>query len=461
MSIAVKKIFTNNNSVYIIDENDDLYVSGNNKNGRLGVNSSKDFIRKIQKIENPELENNVKAIILSENVSESYELVCLVTKTDEKYICGNLGDRIIPSWRNVEDVLHQGLGRAAAVSFDNTHQQNHFIEMVVDENETYLFTIKPERNIFSLLLKLVSVTDIIETRINCMNASNDFFFTEYAITTKKGFDFIIKKLENGERDVFIKINPDKNEYNSTNIKEILKIDVDNIFFKIYYLDEEELENREYINTQEKNYLPNKAEFDGDNSQLVIDSISTEDNMNMITIDAKIKDKKEEDLPFEDETFKDPCWMYTIFNEMGLEYGKIYKFEGTLNKDGLVYSICGVRIYTPIITTPENAKIGVIQFIYSEYQKLEEFDIVDDGEDHSTRLNGLTFYPTVVDQTATNDSEYIEYKLHDSVNKDDYEKTTMSNNDYELSLESIVYELKGVLCGKDLNPKSFSQPFVTK
>ena len=456
MSVKVKKLYTNNNSIYIIDEDNNLYVSGNNKNGRLGINSPLDFIKKITKVEDENLVENIKSLIIDENLEKKYSLVRILTLDNKIYVAGTSGDRDYIKWTPAEE-LYPNISESKFVPFTDTLQQKHTLEINVSEDWTYLFTIEADDKVFSSKIRMISVTDIIQVLLSCMNKTTDFFFTEYSVTTKKGYEFKVEKVSDTNRRVYLKIIPNNNEFNDTILSEILKIDVENIFSKITYEDELEENNNTYEFVTQK-FKPESAVFSASKNNVTIDSI-TDDIFNMISIDAKIKDGTSSDIPFEGENYKDPYWMYTVFKKMGVVPNKLYKFEGSIMRNGIVYAVSNIRISDVIDTTPEGAEIGIVQFILSNFQKVEEFEIIAD----ESRIPAITFYPILVD-TSNEEDEYIHYKYHDSVENNDTIPLGIiedKNEDDEVEAISIVYELKGILCGKNLTPIDFSQVYVTK
>ena len=447
MSIKIKHLYNNCNSLYIIDEENNLYVSGNNKNGRLGLDSLETFIKKITKISIPELENNVEKINFDPRKNEEeYELITLTTLDGKIYIAGNTGDNIYRSW-TLKDEVFVEKGSKYTVNNDKNIQY-HSLEIPVSENNTYLFSIIPENDQYYLDLRVNSVTDIFNLIISCTDKEKDFVFNEYTVTTKKGYELIIEKREDGTKDVYLKIIPNYNQYNTTVLKEILNFSFKNLFSKIIY--DENIADVIHISEYKYEIKPEEASFSADEKGIISDSLVPGDTFNSVYINAEL-DKKSS-VPFTEKTYKDPLWIYTIFDKLGLEHNKWYKFEGSILRNGIELGVSSVKISDVIDNTSEGAKIGVVQFMLNEYERIEEWNL------KNYNLKAITFYPIMI---KNSDKEEVEYKIHDSCS--DFENSMIQDRDDEEGIYevSIVYAIKGILVGKNLNLEDFSQIYVTE
>ena len=104
MSIKIKTIKQNDGSVFIIDEDNNLYVSGNNEKGRLGIDSLEERVGKITKIEDQNLIGNVLSVNI-DDTNKKYELISITTIDGDVYVAGNTGNEIIRKWTLKESIL--------------------------------------------------------------------------------------------------------------------------------------------------------------------------------------------------------------------------------------------------------------------------------------------------------------------------------------------------------------------
>ena len=115
------------------------------------------------------------------------------------------------------------------------------------------------------------------------------------------------------------------------------------------------------------------------------------------------------IPFEDETYKGPQFLYPIFYNLGIPFNKFVKFNSNIIVNGIEYDVSHVRISNPI---DEENKFGVVQFLLSDNTKLLS-DVSNSYSKHSVdikeKLFGITFYPIILNENGD-----YEYRIIDSI-----------------------------------------------
>jgi len=90
--IKIEKIYTNYDSVYCLSENGEVYVSGNNASGQLGLGHTNN-VNKITKI--PQLEKVKEVVIQEKSMSgyssqrDSQQIAIFITENGEVYVTGS------------------------------------------------------------------------------------------------------------------------------------------------------------------------------------------------------------------------------------------------------------------------------------------------------------------------------------------------------------------------------------
>ena len=299
------------------------------------------------------------------------------------------------------------------INIENDKSNSYKYTIKLDDNNFYhIFTFKKTNNFFIFNFNIITNYDI----INCLVSGNNEkgkIYTNYSLIDNPISIIITKENENNEQSVFIKI---EKKYAFDEIK--IKIDAIknvNIINTIPNIDETYLNDEDNIFIN-KNFTNNFIESEINK----LDEMDVKkDDFTVINIDLDIGNTKadinnnddeyidKEIIPYEDENYKGPQFLYSIFYNSGIPFNKFIKFEGNITINGISYPISYIKISEPIDN--EN-KFGTIQFLFdSDTKLLSDVSKTKYISDEKESINGITFFPIII-----NDEYEYEYVIDDNI-----------------------------------------------
>lgn len=437
----IKIMKQNRGSIYLIDEENNLYVSGNNEHGRLGIDSLSDYISKITKVELDELKNNVASVNI-EDTNKEYNLVTITTLDGKVFVAGYTGDKEYRTWIDKDEILIlKGINYTV---LGNSLHSFHELEVPVSEEGTYLFTLVPEDDVFTLRLKIKNSNIVSEVLFSCLDKQNLNSFVEYSVIRNRNLKINIIKSDSEYHFVAVNsINPD----NEIVLSEMIKFEFEAFSSKITYdetLNDKTLENFDLEDLKLTQELGEGDTFSVDQNAVFTDKISK--NVNGIKIHVSCADNE----PFEDSVIKGTPWLYDFLHKkLGLTENKLYKFEGTIKRNSKYYSISFVRVSEKVGSTEQGADIGTVQFIFTPESKFSLDERNKEGESKDL-VFGITIHPIV-----KNGEIYQYYAESDNLDKSiiDEQSEDGEVKDYPIT------ELDGILVSNDTIPVGFTQNYI--
>lgn len=327
------------------------------------------------------------------------------------------------------------------------------------------FTLKmcTEYDSFSLL--------IIDNRND--ETDNSFVtYTDYAyIKNNLEFKFVNHKNEDNTNSIYLCINildKEGEEYIQENLLySVIEysgfMDIEQVDEDITISDDDTILKEIELNTHILPYFGDEndtytVELPSGNSKYEMIDINVNiDNCKSIVNDMNITSGEYEDyeiIPYEDDNYKGPQFLYQIFYNTGIPINKFIPFEGMIIKDGKEYLVSHVRISSGIL----NNNFGVVQFILSPENKfLDEDEMINEENSSSLyksdRLFGITFYPIIDDGTGN-----LVYQEIDNIPNS---MVTQEKSDSSL-LPAVIQSLDGVIIlNKDMIRTGYPIPFVSK
>lgn len=360
----------------------------------------------------PELVDNVKRLILPSDYpsDQKKDFTVLETLDGKYYFSGKFGDSIYTKYTPLETVLKENI--TPLTEMEKDFSMRNTITRAMFNNQTYpLFSFKLKNNFYAFELNLIGQSDTLKV---LMNGNSQFtsIYTDYAVNPKHNIELCVSKPNADNICVcYIKFSND-DFFSVSNFYEYVKIIVDNIHsdsFALYddtstpveYSTEEPISAKTYI-LSSKGYFGSTTDSKSaiaiphnaiDPFYFILVSVDIANTK--IYIDGNktfLETENNKVIPYEDENFKGPQFLYPIFYNLGIPFNQFIKFEGSIIVDGTLYPINYVKISEPIRDT---TTYGVIQFLLDKETKL---DNTPDTNDNGTgNIFGITFYPIVTDE----------------------------------------------------------------
>lgn len=298
--------------------------------------------------------------------------------------------------------------KTTSVSIENNKSNSYkYNRKIDDKNLYYVFTFKKIDNFFVFNINIITNYDI----INCLVSGNNDegkVYINYSLNKNPISIIITKENDNNEQSVFIKI---ENKYDVNEMK--IKIDVIknvNIINVIPNIDETYLNNennifiiKNFTNNFIESELNKLDELDVKKDDFTVMNIDLDignTKADIINTDDEYIDK--EIIPYEDEKYKGPQFLYSIFYNSGIPFNKFIKFEGNITINGISYPISYIKISEPIDDTN---KFGTIQFLFdSDAKLLSDVSKTKYIFEEKESINGITFFPIIINDK--NEYEYI-------------------------------------------------------
>lgn len=453
MSIKIKTIKQNDGSVFIIDEDNNLYVSGNNEKGRLGIDSLEERVGKITKIEDQNLIGNVLSVNI-DDTNKKYELISITTIDGDVYVAGNTGNEIIRKWTLKESILP--IKGESYKILDKSLHSSHTLEIPVSEKGTYLFSVKPKDGIFTLRMEIISPDVVTELLFNSFSLGNIDVFKEHAVVKNRKITIACTNLVDGKY-AFVAYDSKCND-NDIEFKEIVKFKFTNFSSDIEYDDEAKTEIESILRSNEvvesvydiqnKIVLEEGNTFDTDDSRVISDKVSN--SLNAIKVKVGLKDNV--DRPFENETIKGTPWIYDLFHRrMGLSENVWYKFEGTIKRGEKIFGVSHFILGTKVGTTSDGVDIGTIQFYLSGDNRIPYSERHKEDNDREL-VYAITIHPIV------KDGELYQYYP----NSDQVKTSVLDEMNEETRMIEVnpITEVNGILITNDpVSISSFTQKYT--
>jgi len=391
------KRISNNDKNFIIDKYNNLWVKGNNEFGDLGVeyeNANKwvklSYIDNIKEIKN---KNNL-SILTKYNDDNVYYSGLYNNIKQNKFISSFELKYKLKLFNEKNNIY-----RKKKWVYNKNNSDKKYIE---------LFSFEEKNNFFNFNLFIEGIFDIINCTISGNNEKNNIY-TNYSIINKYEYKILITQKD--------KLNLHKVYLYIDNIKN--KTYFDNLFVKVdsvhcnlnnisindsgIIIDMEELIS--------KKYELNDGIFDSQNGIQILNTKNNDfyafnisvdiGNIKSIINDININESEYENkniIPYEDEEYKGPQFLYPIFFNLGIPYNKFVKFEGKITLNGKEYLTSYVKISEPIDI---NNKFGTIQFLFDEDVKLlsdvsSMYKVTNRKKDI---LFGITLYPIKIEDES--------------------------------------------------------------
>ena len=456
--ITYIKRYNNDNSIFIIDINNNLWVKGDNEFGKLGCNSENNLIEDYIKIENEELINNVSEIDTYNENENAKSFFILKTKDKKIYFAGKFDNTEYRSWTLLQNIISSNFYYNKKKDKSKIYSKTFIIN---DYSNIPLFTFKKKNNFFAFKINLITDDEAIQFILSGNN-DNIYIYTDYAVVPTIPFKFVLSNPDENENIVlylsFDILNDREDYFNLIRKGVFVKIeDIHSNNFDINNIPEFDTENILYSKVFEKSdkgYFGSSDDINGveipydfNDKFFTIDVNLDIGNTKSIINDINIRSDEYEDkeiIPYEDDNYKGPQFLYPIFYNLGIPFNKFIKFEGNITVNGIMYPVEYVKISTPI---DENNKYGVIQFILSEDTKLltdvsksylKEYEGIKINSDEiKENIFGITFYPIIIN----NDNEY-EYRVLDDIPNTLISQNAAANwliHDYKIS-DSIINKI---------------------
>ena len=475
--------YINNNSYFIIDNNNNLWVKGDNEFGKLGCNSENNLIEDYVKIENEELINNVSEIDTYNENENAKTFFILKTKDEKIYFAGKFDNTEYRSWIAISSLFYYNKKKDNSKIYSKSF-------IISDYSNISLFTFKKKNNFFAFKINLITDDEAIQFILSGNN-DNIYIYTDYAVVPTIPFKFVLSNPDvNGNIVLYLSFDilNDREDYFNL-IRKSVFVKVENIHsnnFDINNIPGFDTENILYSKVFEKSdkgYFGSSDDihgveipYDFNDKFFAIDVNLDIGNTKSIINDINIRSDEYEDkeiIPYEDDNYKGPQFLYPVFYNLGIPFNKFIKFEGNITVNGIMYPVEYVKISTPI---DENNKYGVIQFILSEDTKLltdvsksylKEYEGIKINSDEiKENVFGITFYPIIIN----NDNEY-EYRVLNDIPNTLITQNAAANwliHDYKISdvlLNKIVVKDDKCLFATDKDIYLFDlitlNPIITK
>lgn len=420
--MAIINTLITSNSSFGIGDDGRLYAVGDNKYGKLGCNSSLEnvsdwspvYIKEEDGIMNffeCESQNAKDYVIESGNEKDFY----IFKQNDKYYFSGKFGNENYTSLIELDRLLNKfyPFKRSVLRNEDHIFNKNYFNTINAKRNvETFLFEVsKNELNgNLCIDLNIYTPSDVLSLVITGDYRNGLKFYNEYAILPKNNFDIIVRESEycllfyiliRNSNDVLLQENSIRISYyinslfDNMNIEQTdTSVQSDEIYKQVQYLQSD----IGYFGDETDSHI---VEIPTSNTKYKMIDINLDiGEINSILKDEDIEENEYEDkeiVPYEDEVYKGPRFLYPIFYNTGIPINKFVPFEGLITKDGKEYLVSHVRISNSI---NNEGKIGVIQFLLSPENKFisEEGDVVYENgsknESENFRLFAITFYPII-------------------------------------------------------------------
>ena len=409
-------------SSFGIGDDGKLYAVGDNKYGKLGCNSSLETISDWSPVYIKEEdgtmnffqcegENAKNYVIESGNKKDFY----IFKQNDKFYFSGKFGNENYTSLIELNRLLNKfyPFKRSVLRNEDHIFNKNYFNTINAKRNvETFLFEVSKDENngILCIDLNIYTPSDVLSIVITGDYRNGLKFYNEYAILPKNNFDIIVRESENSllfyilirnSNDVLLQENNIRISYyinslfDNMNIEQTdTSVQSDEIYKQVQYLQSD----IGYFGDETDSHI---VEIPTSNTKYKMIDINLDiGEINSILKDENISENEYADkeiVPYEDEMYKGPQFLYPIFYNTGIPFNKFVPFEGIITKDGKEYLVSHVRISNSI---NNEGKFGVIQFLLSPENKFlsEEGDAIYENktknESENFRLFAITFYPII-------------------------------------------------------------------
>lgn len=410
------------NSSFGIGNDGRLYAKYNNKYGKLGCNSSLEIISDWLPVYIKEEDGTMNFFECESKNVQDYVLESVGEKdfyifkqNDKYYFSGKFGNENYTSLIELDRLLNKfyPFKRSALRNEEHIFNKNYFNTInAIRNEETFLFEVSKDENngILCIDLNIYTPSDVLSLVITGDYRNGLKFYNEYAILPKNNFDIIVRESENYL--LFYILFQDSNDVllqeNSVRVSYYVNSLFDNM--NIENTDTSEQSEEVYKQVQ---YLQSDIGYFGDETDSHIVEIPTSNTkykmidinldigeINSILKDEDISENEYEDkeiVPYEDEFYKGPQFLYPIFYNTGIPFNKFVPFEGMITKDGKEYLVSHVRISNSI---NNEGKYGVIQFLLSPENKFlsEDGELIYENktknESENFRLFAITFYPII-------------------------------------------------------------------
>lgn len=389
-----------------------------------------------------EIVNNIKRVVLpssTDNTEVNKDFVVIETTDGNYYFAGKFGEVNYTKWTPIETVLKEQISPFK-------HFEKDFAMRTVDtksifKNKYYpIFSFNMKNNFYAFDMTIIGNSDVVK----CIISGNNKFtnvYTDYSVTPKNNIELCISKAnESGEYVCYIKFSND-DFFSVSNFYEHVKFIINNIHSNNFtyfrdgdaepeYSTEEPISAKTYpIST--KGYFGSSSDSKNAvsvpynaNEEFYMIDVSVDIGKSKIYIDGDYTYKESENktiIPYEDNKYKGPQFLYSIFYNLGIPFNQFVKFEGDIIVDGTMYPVNYVKISEPV---PETTKFGVVQFLLDPMTKLDKTpDIKDDG---TGNIFGITFYPII-----NGDNGEYKYEVLNNI-----ENSVISQNSYEKNIATL-------------------------
>lgn len=409
-------------SSFGIGDDGRLYATGDNKYGKLGCDSSLENISDWSPVYIKEEDGtmnffecegeNVKDFVLESGNEKNFYIF---KQNDKYYFSGKFGNENYTSLIELDRLLNKFYPFKRSVLRNDEHifNKNYFNTINVTRYvETFLFEVSKNRLNGNLCidLNIYTPSDVLSLVITGDYRNGLKFYNEYAILPKNDICIIVRESKNyllfyilvqNSNDVFLQENSVRISYYVNSLFDNMSIEhtdtsmqSDGIYKQVQYLQSD----IGYFGDETDSHI---IEIPTSNTKYKMIDINLDiGEINSILKDEDIKENEYEDkeiIPYEDEMYKGPQFLYPIFYNTGIPFNKFVPFEGLITKDGKEYLVSHVRISNSINNEGKN---GVIQFLLSPENKFlsEEGDVIFENdsknESENFRLFAITFYPII-------------------------------------------------------------------